>query len=150
MSEDTSLKDRIDLVLEEIRVVVPGSQALLGFQLVALFSNGFLLLPQGLREVHLASLGLIALATILLMAPSAYHRIACRGENSPAVHRFASRMLIGAMFFLISGLAADIWVATYLVLGTNSAAWLAGGTCFVLALLLWFVYPAILARKRTG
>jgi hypothetical protein len=147
MSEDVSLKDRISQVLEEIRVVMPGSQALLGFQLVALFSSGFLYLPQSLKQLHLASLGFIAVATIFLMAPSAFHRIACKGDATFAVYRFASRMLVIAMFFLVSGLSADIWVATFLVLGSESSAWIASFGCFSLAMLLWFVYPSGLARK---
>jgi len=148
MSEDVSLKDRITQVLEEIRVVMPGSQALLGFQLVALFSSGFTALPQDLKELHLASLGFIAVATIFLMAPSAYHRIACKGDNTPAVHRFGSRMLVTAMFFLVAGLAADIGVAGYLVLGSETQAWAAALGTFVLAMLLWFAYPIALARRR--
>lgn len=145
--EESSLKDKITQVLEEIRVVMPGSQALLGFQLVALFSSGFMPLSQNLKELHLLSLGFIALATVFLMAPSAYHRIACKGNNSPSVHRFASTMLIIAMFFLISGLSTDIWVATYLVLNSAMYAWFASSACFLLACLLWFVYPAALSRK---
>lgn len=150
MSEDVSLKDRINQVLEEIRVVMPGSQALLGFQLVALFSTGFTALSQNLKELHLASLGFIALATIFLMAPSAYHRIACRGDNTPAVLRFSSRMLVTAMFFLVAGLAADIWVATFLVLGSDTHAHIASIGTFLLAVLLWFGYPGVLSQQNSS
>ena len=148
MTEVVSLKDKITQVLEEIRVVMPGSQALLGFQLVAFFSSGFTPLAQSLKELHLLSLGLIAFATVFLMAPSAYHRIAFRGENSPRVHRFASIMLIVAMFFLIAGLAVDVWLVTYLVLGSSTYACFTSATCFLLASLLWFVYPALLSHKN--
>lgn len=147
-TESSSIKDRINQVLEEIRVVMPGSQALLGFQLVALFSTGFATLPGELKQVHLVSLGFIALATLFLMAPSAYHRIAYAGNSTSAVHRFGSRMLIIAMIFLLSGLATDIWVATYVVVGTNVAAWLASALCFTIGALLWFVYPVFLMLRR--
>jgi len=149
-TEEVSLKDKINQVLEEIRVVMPGSQALLGFQLVALFSPGFGDLSQAHKEVHLISLGFIALATIFLMAPSAYHRIACKGNITESVNRFASRMLIVAMFFLISGLATDIWLATYVVMESSTTAWIASVSCFVVATLLWFVYPLSLAQKRAS
>lgn len=148
-SEDVSLKDKTSQVLEEIRVVMPGSQALLGFQLVALFSSNFASLPQGIKEVHLASLACIATATIFLMAPSAYHRIAHRGRNVSDVHRFASGMLVIAMFFLIIGLSADLWVATLLVLESTAHAWRIALTCFVAAVSLWFIYP-IVRRHRGG
>ena len=147
-AESITTKDRINQVLEEIRVVVPGSQALLGFQLVALFSTGFASLPEGIKEVHLVSLGFIALATVFLMAPSAYHRIAYTGNSSPKVHLFASRMLIIAMLFLLSGLATDIWVATYVVVGTASAAWLASLACFAIGALFWFLYPVLVLLRK--
>ena len=43
MTQDdrADLAERITHVLEELRVVLPGTQALLGFQLVAVFSTGF-------------------------------------------------------------------------------------------------------------
>ncbi len=142
-TEPSSHETRISQVLEEIRVVMPGSQALLGFQLVALFSTGFTDLSQTIKELHLASLLSIALATIFLMAPSAYHRIACGGKPSRQVHRFAGAMLVTAMFFLILGLSIDIGVATFLVLGSVRYAWMVAGTGFAVANLLWFLYPAL-------
>lgn len=144
--EIPSLRDKISQVLEEIRVVMPGSQALLGFQLVALFSTGFDALTQEMRILHLISLGFIALATLFLMAPSAYHRIACHGNITKAVHSFASRMLVIAMFFLLAGLSTDIFVATWLIRGSD-AAWLAAIGCFVIGSTLWFLYPTYLSKR---
>jgi hypothetical protein len=41
MKEDTSLNDRITQMLTEARVVLPGVQALLGFQLISVISQSF-------------------------------------------------------------------------------------------------------------
>jgi hypothetical protein len=56
-------------------MVLPGAQALLGFQLAIMVLEGFDQLPPASQRVHLASLALMVLSTILLMAPAAYHRL---------------------------------------------------------------------------
>src|SRR5213078_2786252 len=93
----TALKERVTHVLDELRVVLPGTQALLGFQFVAIFSPGFNSLSQTMRYVHLASLCIVTLTTVLLMAPAARHRIVEQGQDTEALHTFASRSLLLAM-----------------------------------------------------
>jgi hypothetical protein len=106
----TPIKERITHVLDELRVVLPGTQALIGFQFVAIFSQGFTSLPLWARYVHLASLGLTTLTTVLLMAPAARHRIVEEGQDTEALHRFASRMLLVAMATLALGVCGDLFV----------------------------------------
>src|SRR5205085_8438861 len=86
-AQRTSLKDKIDQALTEARVVLPGAQALLGFQLVTIFMDGFDKLPNILKFIHIGSLALVGMTMILLMTPAAYHRIAERGEDTKRVHR---------------------------------------------------------------
>ena len=108
--QPTDLKERVTHVLDELRVVLPGTQALLGFQFVGIFSQGFMSLAEWVRYVHLASLGLVILTTVLLMAPAARHRIVERGQDSEALHSFASRMLLWAMATLALGVCGDLFV----------------------------------------
>jgi hypothetical protein len=72
----TPLTIRIEHMLTEARVVLPGAQALFGFQLSIVLTRSFAELSAAARAIHAASLCLVALAIILLMAPAAYHRIA--------------------------------------------------------------------------
>ena len=62
-------------------MVLPGAQALLGFQLITIFMEGFDKLPNSSKFIHIGSLVLIALTMILLMSPAAYHRIAEQGDG---------------------------------------------------------------------
>jgi hypothetical protein len=41
MSNKTSLKSKIEQMLTEARVIIPGGQALLGFQLIATLTKAF-------------------------------------------------------------------------------------------------------------
>ena len=105
-----ALKEKIDHALTEARVVLPGAQALLGFQFSAMLIEGFEKLPASSRYLHLASLSLIALSTILLMTPAAYHRIGEQGEYTEHFYRFTSSCLLVALVPLALGVTGDFYV----------------------------------------
>ena len=134
----TPLKTKIDQVLTEARVVLPGAQALLGFQLVTMFMDGFDQLPNSSRWIHMISLALIALTVILLMTPAAFHRIAERGEDTQRVHTVASILLMAAMITLPLGICGEVYVVIEKV--TNSITTSVGCAAFALAVFYgtWF------------
>src|SRR3954468_23135904 len=55
-SERTPLKDKIKQVLTECRIVLPGTQAFLGFQLSAFLTDAFNKLPRSGQMLHLVAL----------------------------------------------------------------------------------------------
>jgi Family of unknown function (DUF6328) len=63
--------DKVEQVLIEARVVLPGVQALLGFQLATMLLETFNRLPASSRYCHLASLLLMGFTMVLLMSPAA-------------------------------------------------------------------------------
>lgn len=143
----TELPQRIKNVLTECRMALPGAQALLGFQFINVFFDSFDKLPRSLQWLHFASLLCTMMATILLIAPAAYHRIAEGGEDTEHFLTVASRMLLWALVFLAPGMTGDIVVVMYRV--THS---LAPGLILSIALLvafygLWFGY-SLWAGKR--
>jgi hypothetical protein len=134
----TELQDRIKQVLTETRVVLPGAQALLGFQFAAILTESFEKLPPTMRILHLVCLGLIALSTILLMTPAAYHRIVENGNDSESFHTFVSRVLLAAMVPLALGLSGDFYVVVAKVTRQTDIA--LGSALGILAVFLglWF------------
>jgi Family of unknown function (DUF6328) len=145
--EGTSLENKIKQVLTEARVVLPGAQALLGFQLAAILTDGFAKLPRSSQYVHLVSLGLLAVTIVLLMAPAAFHRIVERGEDTERLHRFSSAMVLGAMVPLGLGVASDFYVVLDKVLDAPSLAAGIAGASLVLFFGLWFGL-ALAVRSR--
>jgi hypothetical protein len=145
-TEDLSLKDKIAHVLEESRVVLPGTQTLLGFQFVAIYSDAFGTLPNFAKTLHLISLGFILASTIFLMTSAAYHRIAEKGEDTERFHDFASAMIVIAMLCLAIGISIDLYVAIIAVMGSQLIAFGATLVALVLFAVMWFVYPY---SKRT-
>lgn len=134
------LKDKIDHVMTEIRVVLPGAQALLGFQFASMLMEGFDKLPTSSKYVHLTSLALMALSIIFLMSPAAYHRIVEKGEETEHIHRFASRMLIAAMIPLALGISGDLFVVVRKVTESSVISITSAATALLLFYGLWFGY----------
>ena len=69
-----TLEEEATHATDEARMVLPGVQAILGFQLIAVFNQRFENLSTAQQYVHLDAFLLVALAMSLLMAPAAYHR----------------------------------------------------------------------------
>ncbi|HEY1291936.1 MAG TPA: DUF6328 family protein [Chloroflexota bacterium] len=145
----TPLETRIKQVLMEARVVLPGAQALLGFQLAAMLTDAFEKLPKSSQYVHLASLSLLAITIVFLMAPAAFHRIVERGEDTERLHRFSTAMVLGALVPLGLGLAGDFYVVANKVLGAPGTALALAAASLVFYYGLWFgVTLAVRARAR--
>jgi Family of unknown function (DUF6328) len=145
---DTPLQVRIEQLLTEARVVLPGAQALFGFQLAIVLTQAFEHLPRISMAVHAASLFLVALAIIMLMAPAPYHRIVYAGEDSPDVYRVGSALVTGATLPLGLGMAGDVYVVIAKISGSVAIGSFAGGLAFLLLSGLWYGYPLIVAHRR--
>ena len=144
-----TLEEEATHATDEARMVLPGVQAVLGFQLVAVFNQRFELFSPAEQVVHLTAFLLVALGMGLLMTPAAYHRQVGRGRVSRRFVDLASRLLTIAMLPLIAGLCLDTYLIARLILADRTAAALvAGGMALVLAS-LWYVLPA-LGRRFHG
>jgi hypothetical protein len=146
----TPLPTRIDQMLTEARVIVPGAQALLGFQLMVTFTRGFGELAAAQKLVHLVALCCVALAVVVLMTPAALHRIAFRGQDCEAFLAIGSRFVIAAPMALAIALAGDMQVAIVKATGSSMLATGAAVASFLTLVGLWFAIPLLLRAKRTG
>jgi hypothetical protein len=147
--EQTGLHERIDQMLTEARVILPGSQALLGFQLAIVLTQAFEKLPSTVKLVHGAALLFVALSIVLLMAPAAYHRIVYKGEDSEEFHRIGSRFVSYSTIPLALGLAADVFVVGTKIVPSELVSAIAAVAVLALLLGLWQGLPR-LARRRRG
>jgi len=119
---EQSLEVRIVQALTELRVILPGAQALFGFQVSAVLTDRFEQLSGTSQAVHMASLGLVAIAIILLIAPAAYHRIAAGGDAQEAVLRYTVAMMLPAEGLIALGLVGDGFVTVLMVFGNFALA----------------------------
>jgi len=140
-AEALSLIKAADHLIEECRMVLPGVQALFGFQLIAVFSERFdTALSHGEKLLHLGSIALVVLAIALIMTPAAYHRLTSPGRVSAHFIRLSTRLLMAGMPALMVALALDAYLVARLIDGPRLALSLALtlGAVFVA---LWFCLP---------
>jgi Family of unknown function (DUF6328) len=137
----TPLKTKIEQMLTEARVIIPGGQALLGFQFVCTFARSFKELPPSIQYLHAAGLCAIALAVLLLMTPAALHRIAFHGEDDTSFFKIGSALVIAASVPLAVGIAAATAVVFFKVTESMGSASVAGATALCVLLGVWLGYP---------
>ena len=146
--DDLSLNDAATHVLEECRTVVPGMQALFGFQLIAVFSTSFKQdLTNTERVLHLAALLLVAIAIALVMAPAALHR---QSEPMSVSRRFiheSSTLLMSSMVPLAIGMSLDVYVIARVILNSASEAAAIAVLLLGVFLVFWRFLPQA-ARRR--
>jgi len=138
---ETQLKTKIEQMLTEARVMLPGGQALLGFQLVATLTKSFHELPSTYQYIHAAGLCAVALAVTLLMTPAAVHRIAFAGEDDAGFFRIGSLLVIAASCPLAFGIAADVAVVFYKISRSTTVAGSSGVGALYMLLAAWLAYP---------
>jgi hypothetical protein len=144
----TSLDTKVDQMLVEARVIIPGAQALLGFQFTVILTRSFSQLGETPRLIHIAALCCVALAIILLMTPAALHRIAFGGENTRSFLERGSGLIIVATVPLALGIAGDLYVAIGQASGSATAAAVLAVIMLGWLLAFWQLWPWLLRYRR--
>jgi len=138
------LSEAMTHLLEECRMVLPGIQALFGFQLIAVFSSTFgEKLTSTEQYFHLAAIGLVAIAVALVMAPAALHRQTNPQAASQDFITTASRLLLLSMFPLILGISADFYLIARLILNNTLLSLILAILLLCLFSTLWFLFPRL-------
>ena len=143
-----TLEEEATHVTDEARMVLPGVQAVLGFQLIAVFNQRFQDFSFGEQVIHLVAFLLMALAMGLVMTPAAYHRQVERGCVSRRFVDLSSILLTVAMLPLIAGVCLDTYLIARLILNErDQATVVAAGTALLLTC-LWYGLPAVYRRLK--
>jgi hypothetical protein len=148
VEQKESLVDETKAILEEARMVLPGIQALFGFQLMAVFNTRFDELSTALQTIHLAALVAGAISMSLVMTPAAYHRLAERGRISSRFTELASWLIASAMGPLALSIALDAFVVSTVITGDLVVAAVIGAALALMFFAMWFAWPTAAARRR--
>jgi|KBSMisStaDraftv2_1062788.scaffolds.fasta_scaffold1151355_2 hypothetical protein len=140
--EELSLTSAVTHLLEECRMILPGVQALLGFQLIAVFSATFAEHLSPIEQgIHLLALALLAIAGALVIAPAAYHRQTRPRQVSQHFLILSGRLLLTALVPLMLGIALDFYLIARIILGQTVLSLVLASVLFVFVTGLWFVFP---------
>lgn len=135
-------------LMNELRVALPGAQFLFAFLLAVPFAARFSTVAHGPRIVFFACLLCTVVATILLMAPTVYHRVRWQHGNKTEVIRIAHWMFLAGMTCLGLAMMMAVWFLSDFLLGTATAA-AATAVSLGVIVVTWCVLP-ILGRHDPG
>ena len=148
MTKEESKDERLDRelieFLNELRVVLPGVQVLFAFLLTVPFTNQFARITNTQKQVFFAVFLCTTVATVLLIAPSAYHRLRWRDFDKERMLRTSNRLSIAGMVFLSLALVGAAFLVTDLIFHPTAAAVV---TAAVAILFAWFWWALPLSRK---
>jgi hypothetical protein len=149
---DETEKERLDRNLTELvgelRVALPGVQVLFAFLLTVPFNQRFSQVTTFDETVYLITLLSTAVATALLLAPSALHRISFRQDDKEHIVRAANRYAIAGFAALLVAVTGAVLLVTHF-LYSDTTAYICTAAVGILLLLCWYVMP-IVRRARHG
>ena len=152
MADGSQQRDKEDLdrelieLLNELRVALPGVQVLFAFLLAVPFANGWTRVTDLQRDVFFVAFLATATASILLIAPSAHHRLRWRAGDKEHMLRTANRLAIAGTVFLAIGMTAAVFLIADILF---QAWWAALTAALVAAGFAWFWYGLPLVRAAT-
>jgi Family of unknown function (DUF6328) len=146
--EMTDLHTKIDQMLTEARVVLPGVQAMLGFELIVVMTTAFDHLTGSYQRLHFTALALTVLSVILLLAPAAVHRLGFSGSDDAGFHRIGTVLVTAALVPLMFAIAADCFIAAWKLSGNDAWSALAAALALMLLVGLWYALPLAIRMSR--
>ena len=139
--DDEEKRDRQMMeLLNELRVALPGVQFLLAFLLTVPFAQGFQRVTTTQKTLFYASLIATAVSTILLIAPSATHRLRFHQRDRTFIIESANKYLIAALVALAVAMILAIAVVTDF-LWDGWVVWFFPALLLALIVAIWFVRP---------
>jgi uncharacterized protein DUF6328 len=152
MASGTSDPQRLDRelgeLLQELRVTLPGVQVLFAFLLTVPFSQRFTEVTGTEKKVFVASLIGAAIASALLIAPSAFHRILFRDRDKEWLVLRANALAIAGTVFLAVSMSCALYLVADVLYGSTFAAALAAALAVVFVS-LWYVVPLVRRGRRS-
>ena len=143
-SDGESRKERVNRelieLLNELRVALHGVQFLFAFLLVVPFQQRGGQITEFQRGVYFVALAAAALATALLIAPAAQHRILFRQQDKEALLQRSNRSAIAGLLALGLAICAALLLVVD-VLFSLPLAWATSGALAVLLAWWWLAVP---------
>lgn len=141
-------KERVDRelieLLNELRVVLPGVQVLFAFLLLLPFQQTFAAGTPLERGLYFVAFAATAAASILLIAPSTYHRIRFRDGDKERLLRTSNILLLVGTALLGLAITTVTFLITEVLFG-NTVGAIAAAVAGAVVVGFWYGLP--LSRK---
>ena len=137
--QERTARELIEL-LNELRVILPGVQVLFAFLLMVPFTQRFPQLDDLETGVFFMTLICTAIATALLIAPSAHHRMLWRGGAREQRLVLGNLLAIAGLVFLLPAMVGVVFVITDFIFSLTAAITVTA-LLVLFFVLLWFLLP---------
>jgi hypothetical protein len=127
-------------LVEEHRLAMPGVQVLFAFLLILPFQNRFESLSSQQEYVYFAALLCATVAIILLITPTAAHRIRFRAQDKEALIRMSTRAAIAATVFIAAAMTASVYLITDVLFGEPATVIVAAALTAAFVT-FWYAFP---------
>ncbi len=136
-------------LLNELRVVLPGVQALFAFLLIVPFNDRFAGVTGMERAVYTVALLASALACVVFITPPAFHRLRFRRHDKVQLLRIGNRCAIAGLAALAVAMIASVFLIAEVLFGAAVGIALAAVIAVPIAVLWWGV-PISFGPDRSG
>src|SRR3954463_8882281 len=133
-------------LLNELRVALPGVQFLFAFLLVVPFQQRVTQTTPFQKDVYFVTLIAAVVATGLLIAPAAQHRVLFRQHDKEALLKRSSPSAVAGTFVLAVAICSAVLLVVDMLF-SRTQAWVTAGVFAVLLGWWWFAIP-LLQRAR--
>ena len=134
-------------LLNELRVVLPGVQALFAFLLIVPFNERFARVTGSERGIYTVALLAAAVACVLFITPAAFHRLRFRRHDKAQLLRIGNRCAIAGLAALAVAMVAGVYLVTELLFGAPVAGVLTAIVAIPIGALWWMV-PLVLGPEH--
>lgn len=148
MTDADSREDELEQLLDELRVALPGVEVLFAFLLTLPFTTRFAALTTAQRSAYYVSLLSSAVASLLLIAPSARHRID-RDVDRASFVKAASRLAVAGLVLVAVAMSGVVYLVTSFIYRAELAAAVAAALAVGFGA-VWFLAPAWNRSQRGG
>jgi hypothetical protein len=144
VAEQSRTKQELDQewgeLVEEHRLAMPGVQVLFAFLLILPFQNRFERLNTNQELVYYSALLCATAAIVLLITPTAAHRIRWRKQDKEALLRMSTRAAIAATVFIAAAMTGSVYLITDILFGKPVTVIVASVVAVAFAG-FWYVFP---------
>lgn len=134
---DVDLSD----MLQELRVLLPGTQTLAAFLTILPFTEGFDRLQGSGRLVYVATFILALIALILFTTPAAHHRLQRPLKDRASFKEKSTKIMIAGLIPLSLALILSADLVVSIALNNEFVGFLAAVVISLLLLTVWWIVP---------
>jgi len=139
-TEEERLDRNLAELLQELRVALPGVQVLFAFLLAVPFQQNFEKITPFQKGAYFGTLICTAISAVMLISPTAYHRITFRYQQKRRLVYYANRFSIVGLFFLALAMTGAIMLITDFLFGGIATVLMVAATILVFGF-FWFGLP---------